>query len=227
MPEPSTRAPVRTDVLVIGAGPCGLFQVFELGLLGIHAHVIDTLPEPGGQCSMLYPEKPIYDIPGLPKVLGAELIERLLEQVRPFAPDMHLGEEVVALDRKDDGVFDVRTSSGTVLQTRAVVIAGGLGSFQARPLRVEGAERFVGRNLEYRVTDQARYAGKRVCILGGGDSALDWAIALYDLGANVSIVHRREAFRAAPATVAQMKSLAESDPERMRWSIGRVKGAGD
>ncbi|MCP5153355.1 MAG: NAD(P)/FAD-dependent oxidoreductase [Ectothiorhodospiraceae bacterium] len=215
---------IKTDVVIVGAGPCGLFQVFELGLLDIKAHVVDSLPEIGGQCAFLYPEKPIYDIPALPVVGAQELVDRLAKQIEPFGAEFHLGHEVTELERREDGTFRLRTAKGLELDTRTVVIAGGLGSFQPRPLRVPGAKKHEGGALDYKVTDKERYRGKRVVILGGGDSALDWALELHAVGAAVTLVHRREEFRAQPASVARLQALAESDPERMAWRVGRIAG---
>ena len=212
---------VNTDAVIIGAGPCGLFAAFELGLLGIQAHVVETLNEPGGQCAALYPEKPIYDIPALPVVKARELVDRLLEQMAPFETPIHLGQEVVRVARDGDG-FALDTRGGLLFHAGAVVIAGGIGSFRPRPLRVAGAARHEGTAVHYRVTDRERFRGRRLAILGGGDSALDWALDLHDIAAGVTLVHRRDAFRAAPHSVAAMKALAERDPARMRWRVGRV-----
>jgi thioredoxin reductase (NADPH) len=215
---------VETDVVIIGAGPSGLFEVFELGLLGIEAHVVDSLPRVGGQCSTLYPDKPIYDIPALPVCSAQELVDRLLVQIKPFKPTFHLGHEVTELRPLDDGRFRLRTGKDLDLVARAVVLAAGLGAFQARPLRVPGAKAHAGANLHYRVTDKARFAGKRLVILGGGDSALDWTLELFDSAAHVTLVHRREEFRAAPASVARMKALAAAQPERLAWLTAQVRG---
>ena len=213
---------IRTDVVIIGAGPCGLFQVFELGLLGIHAHVVDALPEIGGQCVTLYPEKPIYDIPALPVVGARELIERLEQQIRPFKPDMHLGETVVKLERLSDDAFALETSAGTKFVARAVVVAGGVGSFEPRPLRTPGADRYAGVNLEYKVLDKARYRDRSVAVLGGGDSALDWALELAPAAERLTVVHRRAEFRAQPASVERFRAMAAAEPERFHILIGRV-----
>ena len=215
---------IKTDVVIIGAGPCGLFQVFELGLLGIHAHVVDTLPEIGGQCAALYPEKPIYDIPALPVVGARELVERLAEQIRPFTPDLHLDEMVTKLEREPDGAFTLETSAGTRFLARTVVIAGGLGSFRARPLRVPGMERHEGVNVEYKVLHKTRYRDKAVAVLGGGDSALDWALELAPAAKGLTLVHRRDAFRAQPASVERLRAMAAAEPERIRILIGRIGG---
>ena len=221
---------IETDVVIIGAGPCGLFQVFELGLLGIHAHVVDTLPEIGGQCAALYPDKPIYDIPAIPVVGASELVGRLAEQISPFKPDLHLGQMVVRLEREPDGAFTLETSGGTRFLARAVVVAGGLGSFQPRPLRVPGVNRYEGVNVDYKVLDKTRYHDRAVAILGGGDSALDWALELAPAAKSLTLVHRREAFRAQPVSVERLRAMAAAEPERVRMLIGRVGGlieAGD
>ena len=215
---------IDTDVVIIGAGPCGLFQVFELGLLGIHAHVVDTLPEIGGQCAALYPEKPIYDIPALPVVGASELVNRLAEQISPFRPDLHLGQMVVKLEREPDGAFSLETSADTRFLARAVVVAGGLGSFQPRPLRVPGVNRYEGVNVDYKVLDKTRYRDKAVAVLGGGDSALDWALELAPTAGSLTLVHRREGFRAQPVSVERLRAMAEAEPERIRILIGRVSG---
>ena len=204
-------APVVADVVIIGAGPCGLFQVFELGLLGIKAHIVDTLATPGGQCTELYPDKPIYDIPALPVCGAQELVDRLLEQIKPFAAEFHLGQEVTELRRQADGRrFEVLTSTGTRFDAGAVVIAGGVGSFQPRRLVVDGAPGLEGTAVHYRVRQADAYAGQRLLILGGGDSALDWTLAFAGKARSVTLAHRRLDFRAAPASVAQMRALADA-----------------
>ena len=206
---------IKTDVVVVGAGPCGIFAVFELGLLGIRTHVVDALDMIGGQCTTLYPEKPIYDIPGLPSVSGQELVDRLAQQATPFDPTYHLGQQVVELGPQDDGSFVLVTGTGTRLHTRTVIIAAGLGAFLSRPLRLAGVEDFVGANLHYLVEDKNRFQNKNIVILGGGDSAIDWVLALAPIARSVTLVHRRAEFRAAPASVEQMKKLA-NDRERER-----------
>jgi thioredoxin reductase (NADPH) len=203
----SKEAEPGTSVAIIGAGPCGLFQVFELGLLGIQAHVFDSLKVVGGQCAELYPDKPIYDIPALPVCGAQELVDRLLQQIRPFNPRFHLGDEVTMLLPDGAGRFNVGTAGGIELTVGAVVIAAGLGSFQPRRLGVPGAEAFEGGQIQYRVRDAQQLAGKRLVIFGGGDSALDWAVALAPAAQSLTLVHRREHFRGAPATVARMREL--------------------
>ncbi len=198
---------IHTDVVIVGAGPCGLFQVFELGLLGLKAEVVDSIRQPGGQCSELYPDKPIYDIPGIPVCTGEELTNSLMKQIEPFEPGFHLGEEVQVLSRNDDDTFFVETSKGTQFTAKAVVIAAGVGSFQPRPLHVQGAEDFAGTSLHYRVRDPEQFRGKKLAILGGGDSALDWVLELADVAERITLVHRRDEYRAVHDSVAKMKKL--------------------
>ncbi len=199
---------IQTDVVVVGAGPCGLFQVFELGLLGLKAEVIDSIRQPGGQCTELYPDKPIYDIPAIPVCTGEELTANLLRQIEPFACGMHLGDEVTVVRRQDENTFFVETASGKQFVAKAVVIAGGVGSFQPRPLRVPNVEEFENVSLHYRVRDPRQYAGKALIILGGGDSALDWVLELASTASHITLVHRRDEYRAAPVSVARMRTLA-------------------
>ena len=200
-------AVIQTEVVIVGAGPCGLFQVFELGLLGMRAHVLDSLASPGGQCTELYPDKPIYDIPALPVCGAQELVDRLMEQIKPFEPVFHLGEEVMEVTPREDRRFDVVTSKGTRFDAGAIVIAAGVGSFQPRRLALPDSERFEGRQLHYRVKNAAEYRDQRLVIFGGGDSALDWAIDFAATTPELTLVHRRDDFRAAPASVARMREL--------------------
>ena len=198
---------INTDVVIVGAGPCGLFQVFELGLLGLKAELVDSIRQAGGQCTELYPDKPIYYIPAIPVCSGEELTEALLKQIEPFDCGLHLGEEVTVVSRNDDDSFHVETSSGTGIQAKAVVIAGGVGSFQPRQLRVSGAEEYVGISLHYRVQNPSQFKGKRLAILGGGDSALDWVLELAGSAEHITLVHRRDEYRAVPASVDKMRKL--------------------
>ena len=198
---------IETDVVIVGAGPCGLFQVFELGLLGVKSELIDSIPHPGGQCTELYPDKPIYDIPAIPVCSGEELTAALLKQIEPFDCGMHLGEEVSVVRKNDDNSFHVETSAGTQFQATAVVIAGGVGSFQPRKLRVTGAEDYAGKALHYRVQDPSQFTAKKLAILGGGDSALDWVLELVEIAEHITLVHRRDEYRAVPASVDKMKKL--------------------
>jgi thioredoxin reductase (NADPH) len=205
-PSSSTAgAPISAEAVVIGAGPCGLFQVFELGLLGIGAHVVDSLRHPGGQCAELYPDKPIYDIPALPVCGAQELVDRLLEQIKPFKAQLHLGHEVTELTRRADGRFDLATAGGIRFDAGAIVIAAGLGSFQPRRIGIAGADVFEGAAIQYRVRNAAELAGRHLVIFGGGDSALDWTLELLSKAASLTLVHRRREFRAAPASVARMQ----------------------
>ncbi|MFZ9994533.1 MAG: NAD(P)/FAD-dependent oxidoreductase [Steroidobacteraceae bacterium] len=200
-------AVIQTEVVIVGAGPCGLFQVLELGLLGMRAHILDSLSNPGGQCTELYPDKPIYDIPALPVCGAQELVDRLMEQIKPFEPVFHLGEEVMEVTPREDRRFDVVTSKGTRFDAGAIVIAAGVGSFQPRRLALPGAEIFEGQQLHYRVKNASEYRNQRLVIFGGGDSALDWVIDFAATAPAITLVHRREDFRAAPASVARMREL--------------------
>jgi len=200
--------PITTDVVIIGAGPAGLFQIFELGLLDIHAHVVDSLPKVGGQCGELYPEKPIYDIPAYPVIGAQELVDRLMEQIAPFEAKFHLGQAVTSLQRKDDGRFALTTSTGTEFDTATIIIAAGLGAFQPRKLRAPGAADFNDKNIHYRISEAKKLDGKDIIILGGGDSALDWTLELHDKVKSMTLIHRRVDYRAQPASVLKMKALA-------------------
>ncbi len=223
---------ITTEVVIIGAGPAGLFQVFELGLLGIKAHILDTLKAPGGQCTELYPDKPIYDIPALPICGAQELVDRLMEQIKPFGAEFHLGEEALELQKQPDGRFRLVTSAGTVFDTGTVVIAAGVGSFQPRRLSVEGAESFEGSHLHYSVKNAPDLHGRKLVIFGGGDSALDWTLALAPKASSVALVHRRADFRGAPASVAQMRELVaagkvklvEGLAQSLHHDSGELKG---
>jgi len=218
--------PIQTDAVIVGAGPVGLFQVFELGLLEIKAHIIDSLAYPGGQCIELYPDKPIYDIPAVPVCTGKELTDNLLKQIEPFGATFHLGQEVTEVRQQDDGRFFVATSKGTQFLTKTVFIAGGVGSFQPRTLKVDGLEQFHDSQLFYRVKNPAQFAGKNLVIVGGGDSALDWALNFVQEGPNkaesVILIHRRDGFKAAPASVAKMRELC--DAYEMQFVVGQVTG---
>ncbi|MYD46826.1 MAG: NAD(P)/FAD-dependent oxidoreductase [Gammaproteobacteria bacterium] len=211
---------IDTETLIIGAGPCGLFQVFELGLQGIKTHVVDALPEIGGQCTALYPDKPIYDIPAIPVCSAEELVGRLREQIQPFEASFHLDQQVVQIESIDSHTFRVETSKGTVFQTKSIVIAGGVGSFQAMPLRAKGAEEISSDFLHYRITDKSQFASKRLVILGGGDSALDWALELVDVASSLTLIHRSEKFRAAAASVQSMRDLVAENA--MEFFVGNA-----
>ncbi len=200
---------IQTDALIIGAGPCGLFQVFELGLLGIKADVVDSLPIVGGQCAELYPDKPIYDIPAIPVCSGEELIASLMKQIEPFDAGLHLDQEVTKVNQRD-GYFEITTSADTVFHAKTVFIAGGVGSFQPRKLRVDGIDALEGSAVHYRVRDPGVFSGKRLVVLGGGDSALDWALELCKSAAQLTLIHRRDEYRAAPASVIALMELASA-----------------
>ncbi len=220
------EGPIETDAVIVGAGPVGLFQVFELGLLEIKAHVIDSLAYPGGQPMELYPDKPIYDIPAVPVCTGKELTDSLLKQIEPFGATFHLGQEVTVVQKQDDGRFFVETSRGTQFLTKTIFIAAGVGAFQPRTLKVEGLDKFEGSQLFYRVKNPADFAGKNLMIIGGGDSALDWTLNFTAEGQNkaesVILLHRRDGFKAAPASVAKMKELC--DAYEMQFIVGQVTG---
>ncbi|HAT31961.1 MAG TPA: ferredoxin--NADP(+) reductase [Janthinobacterium sp.] len=213
---------IDTAALIIGAGPVGLFQVFELGLLEIKAHIIDSLPAVGGQCVELYPDKPIYDIPAVPVCTGQELTDNLLKQIAPFDPVFHLSQEVSLVERRDDGRFNVATSTGTRFITTTIFIAAGVGSFQARTLKVDGIEAFDGSQLFYKVKQPDLFEGQNIVVCGGGDSALDWALNFVGKAESVILLHRRDDFRAAPASVAKMKALCEAC--EMQLIIGQATG---
>ncbi|MFK8029027.1 MAG: NAD(P)/FAD-dependent oxidoreductase [Gammaproteobacteria bacterium] len=223
---------IETDVVIIGAGPCGLFQVFELGLLGLNAQVVDSITQPGGQCAELYPDKPIYDIPAVPVCTGLELTENLLKQIKPFGAGLHLGHEVTELQPQEDGTFHLRTHLDQEFHAKAVVIAGGVGSFQPRRIRVADADEYEGTSLHYRVRNPEQFAGQRLLICGGGDSALDWALELADKVAHLTFVHRRDEYRAVDASVAKLRELAAagtvdllelSTVDSLQGSAGRLE----
>ncbi|MEZ5904196.1 MAG: NAD(P)/FAD-dependent oxidoreductase [Geminicoccaceae bacterium] len=210
--SPSTQEPIETDMVIIGAGPIGLFAVFEAGLLGLKCHLVDNLDKIGGQCAELYPEKPIFDIPAVPRCTGQELIDRLLEQAKPFEPAFHLDQQASALERLEDGRWRLETTAGTVFVTPNVVIAAGAGSFVPRRLPLPGAEDFEGKSLHYAVRRMEDFRGRHLLIAGGGDSALDWLLNLEPLTASIGILHRRDEFRAAPDSAAH----ARAGRERLR-----------
>ena len=218
--------PIETDAVIVGAGPVGLFQVFELGLLEIKAHVIDSLAYPGGQPIELYPDKPIYDIPAIPVCTGKELTDALLKQIEPFGATFHLGQTVSVVQKQEDGRFFVQTSKGTQFLTKTIFIAGGVGAFEPRTLKVDGLDKFQDSQLFYRVKNPADFAGKNLVIVGGGDSALDWTLNFTAEGPNkaesVILIHRRDGFKAAPASVAKMHELCEQ--YEMQFIVGQVSG---
>lgn len=199
---------VETDILIIGAGPVGLFTVFEAGLLKLRCHIIDALPQPGGQLTEIYPKKPIYDIPGYPEVLAGELVDNLMKQIEPFKPGFTLGERAETYERQEDGRFKVTTNKGTVHFASVIAIAGGLGSFEPRKPPISNLADFEDKGVEYMIREPEMYRDKKVVIAGGGDSALDWTIFLADVAKEVSLVHRRSEFRGALDSVEKIEELA-------------------
>ena len=201
---------IKTDILIIGAGPTGLFTVFEAGLLKLKCHLIDALPQPGGQCSEIYPKKPIYDIPAYPEILAGDLTDKLLEQIKAFEPGFTLGERADTIEKLDDGTFIVTTNRGTKHQAPVVAIAGGLGSFEPRKPPIANIADFEDKGVEYIIRDPEIYRDKKVVIAGGGDSALDWSIFLADVASEVTLVHRRNEFRGALDSVDKVQELKDA-----------------
>ena len=216
------HSPTLADAVIIGAGPVGLFQVFELGLLDIKAHVIDSLPEAGGQCIELYPDKPIYDIPAIPVCTGRELTNNLLKQIAPFSPQFHLGQEVTGLEKQADGRFLISTSQDLHFLAKTVFIAAGVGAFQPRLLNLEGIEAFVDKQVFYRIKHPEQFSGKRIVICGGGDSALDWTLYFAEKAASVTLIHRRDDFKAAPQSITKMRELCAAG--KIQLVIGQITG---
>jgi thioredoxin reductase (NADPH) len=212
----------QTDVIIIGAGPVGLFAVFELGLLDLKAHLIDILDRPGGQCAELYPEKPIYDIPALSVVSGQELTDRLMAQIKPFGATFHFSQMAERLERLPDRRFRIVTDEGTAITAPVIVIAAGGGSFVPKKPPIPGIEAFEGHSVFYAVRKVEAFRGKNILIAGGGDSALDWALNLQPLAKSIALVHRRDEFRAAPASVAKMRELVAQDA--LKLHIADIKG---
>ena len=211
---------IETDAIIIGAGPCGLFAVFELGLLDIKCHVVDILDRAGGQCAELYPEKPIYDVPALPVVTGQELTNRLLEQIKPFNPVFHFSERIDALSREPGGRFRLMTDDGKTFLTKIVVVAAGGGSFTPKRPPLGGIESYEGTSVFYAVRKMDAFRGRDVVIVGGGDSALDWTLSLQPVAKSLTLIHRRDDFRAAPHSVEKMRSLVAEG--KVRLLIGQV-----
>lgn len=217
---------IKTDVLIVGAGPVGLFAVFELGLFDMKCHLIDILDRPGGQCAELYPEKPIYDIPALPSVSAQELVDRLMEQIKPFNPQFTFNRMVSSLEKLDDGSFRVTTDEGELFEAKIVVIAAGGGSFQPKRPPIPGIVAYEGESVFYSVRRMEEFRGHDLVIVGGGDSALDWTLNLQPIAKSVTLVHRRPEFRAAPDSVNKMYAMQEM--EQLKFVVGQVTGlAGD
>lgn len=213
---------IETDALIIGAGPVGLFQVFELGLLEIKTHVIDSLPAVGGQCAELYPDKPIYDIPGIPVCTGQELTANLLEQIKPFNPHFHLNQEVTELARQDDGRFLISTSAQTRFLSKTVFIAAGVGAFQPRKLALDGIDAFENTQLFYRITQPEQFENQSIAICGGGDAALDWAIYFAGKVKRLTLIHRRDEFKASPHAITQLREYIAAG--KIQLKIGQITG---
>ncbi len=222
MVQGAGTALIEADAVIVGAGPVGLFAVFELGLLDIKAHVIDILDKVGGQCAELYPEKPIYDIPALPIVTGQGLTDALMEQIKPFAPTFHLNERVDALHRLDDGRFRLETDGGKAFITKVVIVAAGGGSFTPKRPPLDGIEAFEGHGVFYAVRRMEDFRDKDVLIVGGGDSALDWTINLQPIAKSLTLMHRRDDFRGAPHSVEKMRALVAEG--KMKLLIGQMSG---
>ncbi|MCI4670022.1 MAG: NAD(P)/FAD-dependent oxidoreductase [Bacteroidia bacterium] len=201
---------IQTDICIVGAGPVGLFAVFEAGLLKMKCHLVDVLPQVGGQLTEIYPKKPIYDIPGYPSVLAGDLIKNLEEQIAPFNPSYTLGEKLTEVEKLEDGSFRLTTEDGTEISAKVVVIAGGLGSFEPRKPGLDRLLEFEKKGVDYMVKDPEKYRGKKVVIAGGGDSALDWAVYLADVASELALIHRRTEFRGAPDTAQKVINLAEA-----------------
>ncbi len=210
----------KTDAVIIGAGPVGLFAVFELGLLDLKAHVLDILTKPGGQCAELYPEKPIYDVPGWPMITGEGLVEKLLEQIKPFHPQFHLGARVEKLERLPDKSFRLTTELGQQFECKVVVIAAGGGSFESKKPPRQGLEQYENKSVFYLVRKIEAFRGKNILIAGGGDSALDWTLNLQPVAKSLTLLHRRPEFRAAPDSVSKMKALAAEG--KIKFELGQL-----
>jgi len=212
---------IETDVVIIGAGPVGLFAVFELGLLDMKCDVIDILDKPGGQCAELYPDKPIYDIPGIPEISGGELTKSLLEQIKPFNPEFHLSTIVSELKQINNDLWEVVTDSNKIFHTKVIVIAAGGGSFQPKKPPIDGIDDYEGKSVFYSIKNIESFYNKEIAIVGGGDSALDWALTLHKKSKNLTLIHRRKEFRAAPDTVNKVMKLI--DDGSINFELGQVK----
>ncbi len=219
---------IQTDICIIGAGPVGLFAVFEAGLLKLRCHLVDVLPQVGGQLSEIYPKKPIYDIPGYPSILAQELIDNLMDQIAPFNPTYSLGERADAIERQEDGSFITTTSDGTRIHSKVICIAGGLGCFEPRKPVIENLEQFEGKGVSYMIKDPEVFRNKKVVLAGGGDSALDWTLYLANVASELSLVHRNSSFRGAPDSAEKVMALAEEGKINLilNANLNRLNGNG-
>ena len=218
---------IQTDILIIGAGPVGLFTVFEAGLLKMRCHIMDVLPQIGGQLTEIYPKKPIYDIPGYPSILASDLVDNLRKQIDPFKPTFTLGEIAERIEKLEDGSFRTTGHDGTVIESKVIAIAGGLGCFEPRKPDLEGIEKYEGKGVDYFIKNPSRYTGKRVVIAGGGDSALDWTIELAALGSQVTLVHRRASFRGALDSVDKVLALVKEGKAKLVTDASIVEVLGE
>ena len=218
---------IKTDILIIGAGPVGLFTVFEAGLLKMRCHLVDSLGQPGGQLTEIYPKKPIYDIPGYPSVLAGELVDNLMEQIAPFNPGFTLGERAESLEKVGEKMYRLTTSRGTVIEAPVICIAGGLGCFEPRKPPIPNIEKYEDEGVAYVIRDPEVYRDRKVLLAGGGDSALDWTIFLADVAAEVTLVHRRDSFRGALDSVEKVQQLAESGRVNLITNAQAVGIVGD
>lgn len=219
---------INTDICIIGAGPVGLFAVFEAGLLKMRCHLIDALPQIGGQLSEIYPRKPIYDIPGYPTIDAQDLVDNLMEQIKPFHPTFTIGERVETIDKQEDGSFNLTSNEGTQINAKVIVIAGGLGSFEPRKPVVKGLADFEGKGVTYMVKNPEAFRDKKVVLAGGGDSALDWTIFLADIAKEVTLVHRSDSFRGAPDSAEKVFNMANEGKIRLllQSNLSSVQGNG-
>ncbi len=217
----NTAQTFQTDAVIIGAGPCGLFTVFEMGLLDLKCHLVDILDRPGGQCAELYPEKPIYDIPAYPIITGQELTDKLMEQIKPFNPMFHFNQMAEKLEKLDSGKWRLTTDMGTIIEATCIIIAAGGGSFVPKKPPIQGIDAYEGSSVFYAVQKMDRFKGKNILIVGGGDSALDWTLNLQPIAQKMTLLHRRDEFRAAPDSVSKMRALVQNGA--MTFETGQVK----
>lgn len=220
-PHHTPGEPIRTDAVIIGAGPCGLFTVFEMGLLDMKCHLIDILDRPGGQCAELYPEKPIYDIPAWPEISGQGLTDRLMEQIAPFKPVFHFQQMAESVEKTPGGLWRLTTDIGTVFEARVIIIAAGGGSFVPKKPPIPGIENYEGTSVFYAVRQMKQFENKKIIIVGGGDSALDWTLNLQPLARSLTLIHRRDEFRAAPDSVGRMRGLVSEG--KINFTAGQVR----